>query len=145
MNNLLETKWYENPVVLGAIAGSGKFYLVPQLYKGDKYQLNHDILDDGGVYNSDRFQQSIPIQECTLIARSIESLTDEEKQKAFKALHQGIVISKQTIADSYAEYEKKGELKILLENKAKRFLPLFIYLLSIGIWTGSKEGVEVVE
>lgn len=65
-------------IMLGAMAGSEMFYVVPKLYPGDKYQLRHDILDDGGVYNSDRMQNFVPLKDCIILARSIESLTPKE-------------------------------------------------------------------
>jgi len=138
MNNLKETVWHENHVILGAIAGSGKFYLVPNLYKGDKYQLNHDILDDGAVYNELREQKFIPIEECTLLTRSIDSLMESEIQKAFICLNKSVYDLDNNRVD-------RGFCIKYIKARVSKSAGLFIYLLSIGIWTGSPKNTEVIK
>ena len=115
MNNLAETVWHENPVILGAIAGSGTFDIKVGKVKG---KLDLIALVVHLEY----------LEDCTLITRSIDSLSDEDLLEAESTFN----------IPSY-----KSVTKWLMDNKER--LDVFIWLLSKGIWTGSKEGVEVVE
>lgn len=129
MNNLLETVWHESPVILGAIAGSEAFEV--------RFNEKHEIFKKGSVWNLDfSLFRHVGKSDITLLTRSIDSLTDEEllECKDVWSLHAQFSPVKY---DSVLEIIKDAEL---WDNA-----PFFLYLLSIGIWTGSKEGVEVIE
>ena len=136
MNNLAETVWHENPVILGAIAGSGKFRY--KLDQNDYFRdLNPKIFSFFSEYRS--WKDENPV----LLTRSIDSLTDEEKIK-WAEIHRFTPIKK----DNYQTDEGFWEMvNFYLEFEIGTNLSAstFLYLLSIGIWTGSKEGVEGID
>ena len=144
MNNLAETVWYENPVIIGAIAGSGVFKFNAWIYKEmplvsyrRDLQLVYTTPDFHGW--SDRGETSFKRKECTLLIRSIDSLTLEESCKI-----PSIKEEAETELTLVSLTDRTMWLNINI--KLNRLSALdFFYLLSIGIWTGSKEGVEVVE
>ncbi len=129
MNNLAETVWHEDKVILGAIIGSDAFEVQ---HEGEKvivaisgkeihaFKLGLDNPEDPRI--------TVPIEDCTLLTRSIDSLTDEELLEAESTFN----------IPSY-----KSVTKWLMDNKER--LDVFIWLLSKGIWTGSTKNTEVIK
>ena len=134
MNNLAETVWRENPVILGAIAGSGKFRFKSGEHERDLcmcYSENSMVSQDGIEW--------FTVNKCTLITRSIDSLTFEESCKI-----PSIQEEAETELRIVSLTDRTMWLNINIKLNRLSALDMF-YLLSIGIWTGSKEGVGVVE
>lgn len=111
MNNL---KWREHPNLVANGMFKAKF----------KNMRENEVTEDiNGVkrYSVLQFinQPTQSVRSCTLIARSIESLTDEELRNL-----------------SLPSNNRKWIGIYSLPAKD------FLYLLSIGVWIGSPEGVE---
>ena len=137
-----QVKWKEDPVLIGAMAGSGMF---KWKIKGHKklYPLNY-----GNALNF--LEEEALLEDCTLIARSIDSLTEEELDKI-------VGLARFTGDETWKEHVER-ERKFFEETIGKEFnydlktnitlfagwTDIFLYLLSIGVLppTISTEGVE---
>ena len=116
MNNLLETKWYENP----NLVANGAFMVKHP-------DFTREVFIEG-VMDNEFFIAGLwrNVKDCVLLSRSIESLSDSEIEKI------------ESMTDDYFNVIN-GNLTWTFPNPQ-----CFLYLLSIGIWIGSKEGVEVI-
>jgi|11BtaG_2_1085332.scaffolds.fasta_scaffold00261_29 hypothetical protein len=121
MNNQLEIVWKKYPQLLIG------FEFKIDLKSGTIIKKLTGIPYKGAL-SFDLISGAVNAEQCTLLTRSIDSLTDEELLEAESTFN----------IPSY-----KSVTKWLMDNKER--LDVFIWLLSKGIWTGSKEGVEVVE
>jgi len=120
----MKKQTWKDPIILGAIAGSGMFKVRhPQWNANYKFSLMgefiHECIGNLGV----------SFDDCTLIARHISSITEEEEEAL------------ESIPKDESSCRTDSGVTYYIESPES-----FLYLLSIGILPPnlSEEGVEFV-
>lgn len=122
--------WHKDPVIAGALGDFDCFSIV------DGNKAIHKVW---WLHYQDRKNGTKWVQEVTLIARSIESLSDKELDKAFHIATGDDML----VISGWVSINRKEAISIIKRECSNKIsLDLFLYFTSIGVWPGSKEGVE---
>ncbi|MEQ9091806.1 MAG: hypothetical protein RIE52_11990 [Balneola sp.] len=135
MNN--QTKWYD-PIMLGAIAGSGMFKVKFYIEKyGDKkfIEKTETFTSIEGTEVRTSRSAGLHISDCTLIARSIDDMTEEEGVRLVNLLNKNERIISCQFDGQVIDYKVESGIGVInIKNPTNP--TVFLYLLSIGVWAG---------